>query len=227
MKCCIRLFIYTVLWSILVWFCGCHSVSELLVTLSLLGLILWKWFASWIFNEFRLVLALVMRYYKCINVFAHIAPGLFACKQNSSGFTSDFIWWERVFIFYIINNWLECCLFYLVFHWWCQFNDNLTSPLSLGNKVQSYLFFYLWIRGFSSVCAVNCKSWITAVDLANWEEGICLLYSKRKYLQCYCSTWLFAIFDKAFERHAPKVYCPLDPSSIISCTVRLHKTVAQ
>lgn len=56
-----------------------------------------------------------------------------------------------------------------------------------------------------------------ASDLASREEGICLLYSKRKYLLCYCSTWPFAIFDKVFKGCAPKVCCPLDPSSITGC----------
>lgn len=49
------------------------------------------------------------------------------------------------------------------------------------------------------------------------------LCGKRKYLFRYCSTWPSAVFDKELKCCAPKVCYPLDPSSVISWTVRLSE----
>lgn len=93
------------------------------------------------------------------------------------------------------------------------FKGEYLQPNGLRNKNAT-----LHVHSFARAGLAHAPRWEPkALNSACREEGICLCCSKRKHLLCYCSTWPFAILDKAIQGCAPKVCCPHDLPSITSC----------
>lgn len=106
------------------------------------------------------------------------------------------------------------CVCFQPGHGWLPISVRMFTCKQSHDWKCSFLRVYFASIGLAHALRREAK----ASNPACREEGICLCYSERKYLPCYCSAWPFAICDKVFKGCAPKVCCPPDPPSITGGT---------